>query len=227
MTTAHRPTYKAAVAREDQGHNRLLGRSQQISKHDHPHHLTTKYRQKGQNREDELDRAELKKKLFEKEAAHFKKAGRDAPINNKEAITNAQEDDGDISGDDKEFANLDKDDTDSDQDSSEISGGEDSDDETAELMRELEKIKKERAVEEEKKERERLAKEEKERNEAILMGNPLLGKDEPTMGSLKRRWDDDVVFKNQSRSEPTKKKKFVNDTIRSDFHRQFLKKYIV
>lgn len=31
------------------------------------------------------------------------------------------------------------------------SGGEDSDDETAELMRELEKIKKERAVEEEKK----------------------------------------------------------------------------
>lgn len=36
------------------------------------------------------------------------------------AITNAQEDDGDISGDDKEFANLDKDDTDSDQDSSEI-----------------------------------------------------------------------------------------------------------
>jgi len=93
-------------------------------------------------------------------------------------------------------------------------------------MRELDKIKKERAAEEDKKEKERLAKEEKDRNEAILMGNPLLSKDEPAMGSLKRRWDDDVVFKNQSRGEPVKKKKFVNDTIRSDFHRKFLNKYI-
>jgi len=226
MTTAHRPTYKAAVAKEDQGNNLILGRSQQISKHDMPHSLVTKYRKKGQNREDEIDRDELKKKLLDKEAAHFKKSGRDAPKNNKEAITHAKEDEGDISGDEKDFENVDKDDTDSDQDSSEISGDEDSDDETAELMRELDKIKKERAAEEDKKEKERLAKEEKDRNEAILMGNPLLSKDEPAMGSLKRRWDDDVVFKNQSRGEPVKKKKFVNDTIRSDFHRKFLNKYI-
>lgn len=226
MTTAHRPTYKAAVAKEDQANNKILGRSQQISKHDMPHHLTTKYRQKGQSTREELDREELKKKLLDKEEAHYKKTGREAPRNNKEAITHAQEDAGDISGEENAFENVDKDDTDSDQDSSDISGGEDSDDETAELMRELEKIKKERALEEEKKEQERLAKEEKDRNEAILMGNPLLSKDEPAMGSLKRRWDDDVVFKNQSRSEPAKKKKFVNDTIRSDFHRKFLTKYI-
>jgi len=205
----------------------MFGRSQQVSKHDTPHSLTTKYRQKGQNREDEIDREELKKKLLDKETAHFKKTGRDAPVNNREAITNAKIDDGDISGDDKTFEQVDKDDTDSDQDSSDISGGEDSDDETAELIRELEKIKKERAAEAEKKERERLAKDDKERDEAILMGNPLLSKDDaPAMGSLKRRWDDDVVFKNQSRSEPVKKKKFVNDTIRSDFHRKFLGKYI-
>jgi protein CWC15 len=34
------------------------------------------------------------------------------------------------------------------------------------------------------------------------------------------------VFKNQTRGEPERKKRFVNDTIRSDFHRRFLNKYI-
>lgn len=35
-----------------------------------------------------------------------------------------------------------------------------------------------------------------------------------------RRWDEDVVFKNQARDEPAKKKRFINDTVRSDFHRK-------
>merc|ERR1712146_399324 len=39
--------------------------------------------------------------------------------------------------------------------------------------------------------------------------------------ALSRRWDDDVVFKNQARDEPKLKKRFVNDTIRNDFHRRF------
>jgi Cwf15/Cwc15 cell cycle control protein len=30
----------------------------------------------------------------------------------------------------------------------------------------------------------------------------------------------------QARTEPEKKKRFINDTIRSDFHRSFLKKYV-
>ena len=157
--------------------------------------------------------------------------GRDDAVNNKEVIKHAQLDDGAISGDekdDKEFEDMDKDDSDSDNDSSEISGDDDSDDETAELMRELEKIKKERAIETEKKEREQMLKDEKDKSEAILKGNPLLqGVDAPVMGSLKRRWDDDVVFKNQTRGQQELKKRFVNDTIRSDFHKKFLKKYIV
>lgn len=41
-----------------------------------------------------------------------------------------------------------------------------------------------------------------------------------------RRWNDDVVFKGQARTEPETKKRFVNDTIRNDFHRRFLTKYI-
>jgi protein CWC15 len=43
---------------------------------------------------------------------------------------------------------------------------------------------------------------------------------------MKRRWNDDVVFKNQARNEPEVKKRFINDTIRNDFHRRFLNKYI-
>jgi protein CWC15 len=45
---------------------------------------------------------------------------------------------------------------------------------------------------------------------------------------VKRRWDDDVVFKNCARSEPDKKKEqqFINDSLRSEFHRKFMEKYV-
>ena len=57
----------------------------------------------------------------------------------------------------------------------------------------------------------------------MLRGNPLLGG-----GSfgVKRRWDDDVVFRNQARTEPAVKKTFINDTIRNDFHKKFINKYV-
>jgi len=41
------------------------------------------------------------------------------------------------------------------------------------------------------------------------------------------RWDDDVVFKNCARGEVDKKeRRFINDTLRSDFHKKFMEKYI-
>lgn len=41
------------------------------------------------------------------------------------------------------------------------------------------------------------------------------------------RWDDDVVFKNCAKMEDDKKKaEFINDTLRSEFHRKFMNKYI-
>lgn len=43
---------------------------------------------------------------------------------------------------------------------------------------------------------------------------------------VKRRWNDDVVFKNCARTEPEKNTTFINDCIRSDFHRKFMDKYI-
>ncbi len=61
--------------------------------------------------------------------------------------------------------------------------------------------------------------------ERSLHSNPLLA---PTgaAAAVKRRWDDDVVFKNQAKDEKKLEKRFINDTIRSDFHRKFLAKYI-
>jgi len=58
----------------------------------------------------------------------------------------------------------------------------------------------------------------------MLRGNPLLRAGEGF--GVKRRWDDDVVFRNQARIEPEVKKRFINDTIRNDFHKKFLSKYI-
>ncbi|GIY80061.1 hypothetical protein CEXT_590381, partial [Caerostris extrusa] len=93
-------------------------------------------------------------------------------------------------------ANLDADDPADDDDESDDSD----DDNTAELMAELNRIKKERAQEEERKEAERKAQEEKIRTENILSGNPLLS-GKAAEFKVKRRWDDDVVFKNCATEE--------------------------
>ncbi|GAA5922120.1 spliceosome-associated CWC15 family protein [Sporobolomyces koalae] len=138
-------------------------------------------------------------------------------------------------------ATNDDDDEDDDDDDSD---DDDDEDETAELLRELEKIKKERAEEKERQERERAASEQTSREEEIALGNPLLnlqaalGASPSTMSTvsrsdssssfaIKRRWDDDVIFKNQARGvSETPKKEFVNDLLRTEFHKKFLSKFV-
>lgn len=63
----------------------------------------------------------------------------------------------------------------------------------------------------------------KEAEEQLLSGNPLVN---VSGYSLKKKWYEDTVFKNQSKNEPKTVKRFVNDTVRSDFHRKFLSKSI-
>ena len=82
-------------------------------------------------------------------------------------------------------------------------------------------------------EEKRQQEEERIRMENILTGNPLLRDKYGAAGSeksdmkVKRRWDDDVVFKNCARAEPDKTEKtFINDSLRSEFHRKFMDKYI-
>lgn len=119
-------------------------------------------------------------------------------------------------------------DAESEDDNEEDSSEDDSDDdedETAELQRELEKIKRERAEKREQEEREKAAAEEAAHEKDIAMGNPLLNP--KTDFNVKRRWDDDVIFKNQARGTEDKgKKEFVNDLLRSDFHKRFMSKYV-
>ena len=64
------------------------------------------------------------------------------------------------------------------------------------------------------------------RADALLRGNPLVQPSGSSSANVKRRWDDDVVFRNMARDEPAEKKRFINDTIRSDFHKRFLKRYV-
>ena len=120
--------------------------------------------------------------------------------------------------------------SDSDDDSEE---DDDDEDEEAELLRELSKIKAERAAQRAAEEQAKAEKEAEQREFDIARGNPLLN---PGGGAssvqqdfgIKRRWDDDVVFKNQARGteEKGKKREFVNDLLRSDFHKRFMTRYV-
>lgn len=56
-----------------------------------------------------------------------------------------------------------------------------------------------------------------------MQSNPLMGGSVDF--SIKRRWDDDVVFKNCAKDE-RKAQHFINDTLRSEFHRKFMDKYV-
>ncbi|KAK1925679.1 Pre-mRNA-splicing factor Cwf15/Cwc15 [Papiliotrema laurentii] len=139
---------------------------------------------------------------------------------------------------------LDQDaDEDEDEDEDEDDDDDSDEDETAELMAELAKIKQERAEEKARLDAEAAAKGQKDRDEEIATGNPLLnlqaalGQAPSTPSSVagsnatfavKRRWDDDLIFKNQAAGVDEKKGKgeFVNDLLRSEFHKKFMLKYI-
>ena len=127
-------------------------------------------------------------------------------------------------------ANLDADDP---VDSSSGSDSDDSEDDTAELMAELNRIKKERAEEQAKVQQEEKEESERIRTENILSGNPLMnpakkgpgGDNKSSTFAVKRRWDDDVVFKNCARGLSDKPQQhFINDTLRSEFHKKFMEK---
>ncbi|CAD6885611.1 unnamed protein product [Tilletia laevis] len=136
----------------------------------------------------------------------------------------------------------DDDDDDKEDDEDEDDDDDDDDDEAA-LLRELEKIKRERAEEKARMEQEQAAKEEDERENSIALGNPLLNLENAIKGGkagvvtsgsgsatmsfgVKRRWDDDVIFKNQTLGNDGEERGFVNDLTRTEFHKKFLKRYL-
>ena len=228
MTTAHRPTFDPARGKEalrgPAYHQRLL-----------PAHTQLKVRQPGQGGAADPEVRDLRADLLAAEAAHFAKT-KGIPVEPKSSTAKppkrtleapsaeAEDEDPEVKRRRilEETRDIDADSAGSDSDSSEEDS--DDEDETAELMRELEKIKQERAEQKAKEEAEKAAKEQEGREEHIALGNPLLNS---KAFNVKRRWDDDVVFKNQARgTEQKSNKEFVNDLLRSDFHKKFMSKYI-
>ncbi|CAM9497365.1 unnamed protein product [Choristocarpus tenellus] len=233
MTTAHRPTWAAAqAAASDLGNWSTGGQaSRALSAKDLPGQTSLKVRKLGQNSEadlrwrdirataDENERRAREEKALSKGRRYDEGVGR----NDRDRLQLLLKEQGEVDLD-KVRKYDDADDADSGDDLDSSDSDDDSDDDEEALEKELEKIRKEREDARKLKEQEEAIAEEKRKQEAAMTGNALLTHN--TSSQVKRRWNDDVVFKGQARTEPEQKKRFVNDTIRNDFHRRFLTKYV-
>lgn len=241
MTTAARPTWDTARGGSSRGEKNLSSLSKQYSSRDLPGHTKLKYRyvcsdnlfqsivtnitllivsflrQSGQNATSDVKKRDLRKELEEKEK------GEDG--GSKRSSGNSDTSSGKKFRSDQPAAAI-EDDRDEEVYANDSSDDDSDEDDTAELLAELNRIKRERAAEEAKKDAEKKVQDERIRMENILSGNPLIGAAK-TDFKVKRRWDDDVVFKNCARNEPDKSKpSFINDTLRSEFHKKFMEKYV-
>jgi len=221
MTTAARPTFDSAQGGSGRSEKDLSAITKQYSSRDLPSHTKLKYRVPGQGTEEERKKKDFRRELEDKERTTKKDSKVTFGGNNVVPSKKLKIDGGNLDADDP----VDHSDGDTDTDSS------DDEDDTAALMAELQRIKKERAAETAKKEAEKRVEEERIRAENILSGNPLLNYTSAGSGAkadmkVKRRWDEDVVFKNCARADDGNKKGFINDTLRSEFHKKFMEKYI-
>ncbi|VDC07911.1 unnamed protein product [Peniophora sp. CBMAI 1063] len=261
MSTAHRPTWDPAQAKDTKGASRLM------SARDMNAHTKLKFRQPGQTSVDEVKRRDLRAELLqaEAEARNKKRKAAGLPLEDvpsvagaieaapeeeesnkrrkllQEALENdrdadSDDDDEDGDGDDKMDGAGKKADSDEDDDEDD---SDDEEDETAELLRELEKIKRERAAEKERQEREASQSAQADREQEIATANPLLnlaaalgtpqGVNTNQKGTfaVKKRWDDDHIFKNQAMNEKDKSQNgFVNDLLRTEFHKKFMSRFV-
>lgn len=218
-------------------------------------HTKLKFRQPGQTSSDDVKKRDLRAELLlaEEEAMNKKRKAEGKPplsvedgsvdeeVNKRRKLLqealNLDKDDDDEEEDDREKAGEDKG-ADSEDDSDD---DDDDDDDTAELLRELEKIKRERAEEKERQEKEQSANKAAAREVEVATANPLLnlaaqlGQSIPSgvnttvpgTFAVKRRWDDDLIFKNQAMASRDKPQgQFVNDLLRTEFHKKFMQKFI-
>ncbi|EMD32984.1 hypothetical protein CERSUDRAFT_126478, partial [Gelatoporia subvermispora B] len=248
MSTAHRPTWDPAQAKD------VKGGSRQFSVRDMAAHTKLKFRQPGQTSTAEVAKRDLRMELLAAEAeARDKKrkaegkpslavesasggaAAQDDESNKRRKLLqealelDKDEDEDDASEKGKKDKDEDEDEDDEDEDE------DDEEDDTAELLRELEKIKRERAAEKERQEHEQSAASAAAREVEVATANPLLnlaaalGQNPngvnttvPGTFAVKRRWDDDLIFKNQAMSARDKDRssgQFVNDLLRTEFHK--------
>ncbi|KAF8911558.1 Pre-mRNA-splicing factor Cwf15/Cwc15 [Gymnopilus junonius] len=236
MSTAHRPTWDPAQAKD------VKGGSRQFSVRDMAAHTKLKFRQVGQTSEGEVKKRDLRAELLaaEQEARNKKRKAEGKPPLIEDAPEHGDEETNKRRKLLQEALELDKDDDDEDEEDKdeekdEESSEEDSDeeeDDTAELLRELEKIKRERTEEKARLEREQSASEAASKEAEIATANPLLnlaaalgqspgGVNTTVPGTfqVKKRWDDDLIFKNQAMNQKPAQGNFVNDLLRTEFHK--------
>ncbi|WOL14276.1 hypothetical protein Cni_G23056 [Canna indica] len=229
MTTAARPTWAPAKGGNEQGGTRIFGPSQKYSSRDLASHTNLKPRKEGQDTQDELQKRNLREDLEERERRHFSSKDKSYAEDRDQRRSGHLL----LEGTKREAEdrivprNIDADDSDADaKDDGDEGESEDDEDDTEALLAELERIKKERAEEKLRKERQQQEEELKAKEAELMRGNPLININNSASFNVKRRWDDDVIFKNQARGEAKAPKRFINDTIRNDFHRKFLQKYM-
>lgn len=221
MTTAHRPTWNSVVASgTNPSGNLIVAQSRKVANRDAASFLSLKERQAGQGTRDERpSRKELMQDLEKKEKKA--KDEREGKVQDKKDEPRGYDKAKKI--EDNPFPEDADEEVPSEPEKEEEEDEEDDDEDTEELMRELAKIKKEREAEAEALKATQAKQDERARRDEIMMGNPLVA---ATDTSLKRKWDDETVFKNQAKLIPKQKQRYINDAVRSDFHKKFLNKYV-
>ena len=163
MTTAHRPTFHTAIGGKEQGGGRYIAGVSRTHVHDQSSQLSLKVRAPGQGTADEVasSKATMREALEAKEAKHLEAIGRAPalPSLTSRAPPPLPPPEDDLDDDDEHAVLIDPDDADdrpgkgqaapprADSDEEEEEEDDDDSDDEAELMRELERIKKERAQE--------------------------------------------------------------------------------
>eukprot|EP00915_Cephaloidophora_sp_WS-2016_P011154 GHVH01016449.1.p1 GENE.GHVH01016449.1~~GHVH01016449.1.p1 ORF type:complete len:223 (+),score=37.80 GHVH01016449.1:52-669(+) len=204
MTTAHRPTWHAVLGGENQGGNVTANSVPSVK--DMPAQLNLKVRKPSQK----LSVSQLPADPYSLKVDSVNLAG---AMVLKEALAGLE--DLDITSGTEDNRKRQRPQTEISDDSSEGSSDEE------DLLRELAAIKAERAKHEAEEEACRLKEEEDQNLKRSVHHNPLL-----TDVSIKRRWDEEVVFRNQAKLERRPEKRFINDVVRSDFHQKFMGRYI-
>ncbi|CAR65837.1 DEHA2E16566p [Debaryomyces hansenii CBS767] len=225
MTTNHRPTLESKRGKAESISNTIF-HSRSL-----PQHTSLKYR--GDIRKPKVDTKigkqaveELKKDLLLNEgkledSLKINKSLTDGDHSMDEHISKTidnQEDERDYNRQEYDERSIGKEEYSGSEDDS----GDDSEDETAQLMEELAKIKKERQEEQEKLELQN-------KLDKTKVSNPLVqvvGASTEANFKIKKSWRDSTAFKKQNSQNKNDDETFTNDTLNSEFHQNFLTKYI-
>ncbi|SBT70472.1 pre-mRNA-splicing factor CWC15, putative [Plasmodium malariae] len=191
-----------------------------------------------EDEDDEIEEewiSQKRKKIKIRKKLNERMKGKTESMNMKKNNNNSKDNTSDKANDNSNNGNCSSDEAyaDNDYESNEEEDEEDEtdeeDEEEKELMRELEILKREKMekLKKEKEEQELM----KNKNNNILTNNPLINledsseNEESEKNKKKRKWTDEAIFRNTCEKKE-KKVSFINDTVRTSFHKKFLFKYI-